>query len=317
MLLVGVDEAGYGPVLGPLCHGLCVLRVPDTASPAWHGDLWRKLAPFVSRMPAPPGTIAVDDSKRVHAGPRKLERLAAAVAAFLHAVNGDPWDGGVESLLNAEDAEALAREPWGRAPLPPVDIPGGVTHAAALRACLAAGAVEVVHYRARALPAGAFNRDVERWGNKAEVNGRRAGALLRAAADFARPGEAVHAVVDRLGGRKFYAPALAASFGGALPRIAEESKARSAYELDWNARRVAVEFREKADGASLPVALASMAAKLARELSMARFNAWFRTHAPELAPTAGYYTDAQRFLRETAALRADLELVDADLIRAR
>ncbi|MBE7462530.1 MAG: hypothetical protein HS116_03450 [Planctomycetes bacterium] len=317
MLLVGVDEAGYGPVLGPLCHGLCVLRVPETASPAWHGDLWHRLAPSVSRMPAPPGTIAVDDSKLVHAGPRKRERLGLAVSAFFEAACGAPWDGKLETLLDAEDAEALAREPWGRAPAPPVEIPDGIKHAAALRACLAAGAVEVVHYRARALPAGAFNRDVERWGNKAEVNGRRAGALLRAAAGFARPGEAVHAVVDRLGGRKFYAPSLAASFDGALPRITEESKARSAYELDWDARRVAVEFREKADGASLPVALASMAAKLARELSMARFNAWFRTHAPELAPTAGYYTDAQRFLRETVALRAGLKLADADLIRAR
>ncbi len=127
----------------------------------------------------------------------------------------------------------------------------------------------------------------------------------------------MHAVVDRLGGRKFYAPSLAEAFDGALPRIVEESKARSAYELSWNARRVGVEFKEKADGASLPVALASMAAKLARELSMARFNAYFQAHAPRLAPTAGYYTDAQRFLHETAALRADLKLADTDLIRAR
>lgn len=317
MLLVGVDEAGYGPVLGPLCHGLCVLRVPDSATPGWHGDLWRRLAPSVSRMPAPPGAIPVDDSKRVHAGSHKLERLGLAVSAFLDAACGTPWDGALETILDAEDAEALAREPWGRALSPSFDFPDGTTHAATLRACLAAGSVEVVHYRARALPAGAFNRDVERWGNKAEVNGRRAGELLRAAAGFARLGEAVHAVVDRLGGRKFYAPSLAESFNGALPRITEESKARSAYELEWDARRVAVEFREKADGASLPVALASMAAKLARELSMARFNAWFRTHAPDLAPTAGYYTDAQRFLRETAALRAGLQLADADLIRAR
>jgi hypothetical protein len=78
-----------------------------------------------------------------------------------------------------------------------------------------------------------------------------------------------------------------------------------------------VEFREQAERACLPVALASMTAKLVRELMMERFNAFFHAHQPEVKPTAGYVQDARRFLAETAELRGRLGIRDADVIRQR
>jgi hypothetical protein len=48
----------------------------------------------------------------------------------------------------------------------------------------------------------------------------------------------------------------------------------------------------------MPVALASMIAKLTRELAMMRFNRYFAARMPELKPTAGYYGDAGRWLRD-------------------
>jgi hypothetical protein len=60
-----------------------------------------------------------------------------------------------------------------------------------------------------------------------------------------------------------------------------------------------------------------MAAKLVRELFMERFNAFFLAHDPRLAPTAGYPTDAVRFLKETESLRRRLSIPDEALIRAK
>jgi hypothetical protein len=59
-----------------------------------------------------------------------------------------------------------------------------------------------------------------------------------------------------------------------------------------------IHFRPEAEDAHLPVALASMTAKLVRELAMARFNRYWCLRMPELKPTAGYTLDARRWLEE-------------------
>jgi ribonuclease HII len=171
--------------------------------------------------------------------------------------------------------------------------------------------------QSRALISRDFNTEVRRTGNKAEVNWMRVAALLRHGVSHAKPGEKVHATIDRQGGRKFYAAALSEIFGGALVSALNEEKACSAYTLDINGGTLNIEFVEKADSCSLPVALASMAAKLTREIGMARMNTFFRSHDPNLAPTAGYYTDGQRFLAETTALRKRLRIEDTAFIRVK
>ena len=64
-----------------------------------------------------------------------------------------------------------------------------------------------------------------------------------------------------------------------------------------------VTFMPEAESAHLPVALASMIAKLIRELAMARFNRYWCDRARaaaslELKPTAGYRQDAARWLHD-------------------
>ena len=67
-----------------------------------------------------------------------------------------------------------------------------------------------------------------------------------------------------------------------------------------------IDFKVKADDSRTPVALASVAAKTARELFMERFNAWFAARKPGLAPTAGYPVDARRFLADIDDLSGEL-----------
>ena len=62
-----------------------------------------------------------------------------------------------------------------------------------------------------------------------------------------------------------------------------------------------------------PVLLAA----LALSLLMERFNAYWRTLAPDLQPTAGYYTDAQRFLAAIAPLLTREDVPRERFVRAR
>ena len=73
----------------------------------------------------------------------------------------------------------------------------------------------------------------------------------------------------------------------------------------------------KADADHLPVALASMAAKLVRELLMQRLNRFFTERMPDLAPTAGYVQDGRRWLQEVDPVLQDAGFQTDQLVRCR
>ncbi|MCH9058086.1 MAG: hypothetical protein IIB55_05605 [Planctomycetes bacterium] len=72
----------------------------------------------------------------------------------------------------------------------------------------------------------------------------------------------------------------------------------SRYAVSMDGADAVVSFMPEAESKHLPVALASMVAKLVRELTMARFNRYWCRRVPELKPTAGYVLDARRWLAE-------------------
>ena len=78
-----------------------------------------------------------------------------------------------------------------------------------------------------------------------------------------------------------------------------------------------VKFVTRADGQFLPVGLASMLAKYTRELHMELFNSFWRTLAPDVKPTAGYPTDAARFLEEIRRVRREVPFEAERLVRSR
>jgi ribonuclease HII len=294
--IIGVDEAGYGPLLGPLVLGMSAFRIQGGAS-----DLSERLAAICgSRRPVP-----VDDSKKLYKG--GLGSLERSVLAFSEVAR----DADVPDRPREGPAWGLA---W------PPSLPVAIQEeeqayaTAVLSDGLAGASVEVLALATRTVGVREFNEGVERTDSKAAV--LFSAAMELAGAWFDVEGE-VTVRIDRHGGRKRYSPLLAAAFPGRHHWILREEPDISAYRFPRTGGDVTVSFETKADSRHLPVALASMAAKYVRELHMRAFNGYFFARDPSLRPTAGYVQDGRRWLQESSALRARLSITDEALVRRR
>lgn len=314
--LIGIDEAGYGPNLGPLVMTLVACRAPKADA-----DLWECLKPCVRRHgEADDGRLLVADSKLVHVGVRGLAGLErGALTAFAD----DRLDGfalhRLIERLAPEDMPALRAETWYTgASVLPVQASADVLADDAARwrtACAAAG-LEWGFCRAAVVCAPRFNDLVDRWDSKAAVLGLGLTQLVRAcvAATCAEP---AHFVIDKLGGRNQYSALLQEAFGAALVQTECEGRACSRYRVGGLDRPVRVTFEPRADQGHFTVALASMVSKYLREVLMAEFNRFWQRHVADLEPTAGYPGDAARYLEAIRPALQKLGLTERQVWRAR
>lgn len=315
IIYAGIDEAGYGPLLGPLCVALSVLelRVPAGAE-ATRPDIWAMLAPVVVReiRDAGASNIAINDSKRIKtAGTAKrhpLEHLERGVLSVASCMGREvACDGTLRRALEAEDGspEWYAGE---AIPLPLASTADQLRLACARLA--GAGTRAGVRFDSmccRVCDEAAFNEAVQRGALKSDISFERVSDLLRrvwagyaAAPDLDEHGPRV--VVDRQGGRIAYAHHLARAVPGAEVRPVLERPEASVYDLRGpDGRRMRVTFTIDADLHHFPTALASMCAKFVRELAMMRFNRYWCARIAELKPTAGYGADAVRWLRDVGS----------------
>lgn len=311
----GVDEAGYGPSLGPLVVSLIALRACEERAT----DGWRLLGDAVRRGGKRGHGALVDDSKIVYRPGRGfagLVPLETTVLAWLHAAGSEPCD--FDAYLEAVAPGALAHVkcyPWyfdhalklpAAAPLEAVK-----TAAGRIRKRLRERRVET-DWRVAPLLEGDFNRLCRESDSKGAALFETFGGLL---ARFRERtvGEDALLVVDRHGGRAFYAPLLQRACPDAFVVVDREEGGRSDYRLLSGGARLSVSFRERADGSAFEVALASMFSKYTRELFMVLFNRYWCAFDPGLRPTAGYSEDARRFLKdiepEVERLRIDRSLL--------
>lgn len=315
MLLIGIDEAGYGPLIGPLCHGYAAFRIENH----YHPDppcLWKLLHPAVSRDGS--SGIAVSDSKALYSPQTGFAALERGVRACMECIDAECSNGqfNLRALLPESDFADVLSDHWAADDVAFEPAMPESDHCGALKNALAQRGVTILALGARAMSARSYNSNLKR-ANKSDVNWSVAANQLRALAQLARPGEALVALIDRQGGRKFYAPLLCEMFCCALAHTEFEDARSSIYRLDTPERTIRVGFFVDGDLQHFPVALASMCAKLTRELVMLRINAYFKKHLPELKGTAGYYKDGRRFLRETKELRRALKIEDAHFVRGR
>jgi len=310
--VVGIDEAGYGPLLGPLVIGATAFEVPvsvmkSLADPADGPDLWELLRASIKPKPARRDPrLAVADSKKLYGGRGKdIALLERTVLAFLSQTGGVPTS--LRDLLARVCPlvlDQLGEYPWyaDRDPHLPLSCSQDdlATQRNALAVDMAAAGVRFCGAWVQILPAGHYNRIVSATHNKAVVLFNQAMGLVQRIADAVGP-RPLRVWVDRQGGRIDYRRPLMRAFENAQLDVLEQSDERSGYRLTHEPAPWVIRFVKEGESHHLPVALASIVSKYTRELFMTCFNEYWNTRVSDLRPTAGYYQDGKRFLSDIDA----------------
>jgi hypothetical protein len=313
-IVIGMDEAGYGPRLGPLVVTATVWEVPDDPR---HVDLWDLLAEVVTRTPGrDEERLHLADSKLVYNPGKGLSSLERTVLAALGMCGHSPtrfrelW-----SWLAADDGFAGEGEPWfddGDLPLPHACADAPAELAARWQRCCDRHGLRLKAIRSDVVLTERFNRLTRDCGTKGAALSSITFRLLREVWD---PDDAAATLViaDKHGGRNRYDELLDAVLDGQMIFRQQETAALSVYRVGSTELR----FQPQADATHLPVALASMVCKYVRELAMALFNRFWVSHIPELKPTAGYNNDASRFCEDIAEMQTRLGISSELLWRER
>ncbi len=321
-IIAGIDEAGYGPPLGPLVVSAVVFRVKDEHREA---DLWKLFGRAVSGRVRTRHKIIVADSKKAYSPKKGVGILEETTLSFLALAGKRPerLDALFEALAG-DDAKDAFNYPWYQ----PQDVSVPLTGRALgidakserLREALAEAGAEFLGVRSVPLFEGAFNRAVEETDNKQDVLFGQASRLMSGIVKrFGAEDVVIHA--DKEGGRDRYGAILAKRFRGARLTVKHQDRQAGHYLLKTpagpDASGFEVRFLMHGERHSLPVALASMYSKYVRELYMKLFNDFWRRHEPGVKPTAGYSEDSKRFLAEISAAREKLGVPETVLVRSR
>jgi len=312
-IYAGIDEAGYGPLLGPLLVARTVFAIPklEAGPNSDPPNLWQRLSKTVCRnLTGRRGRIVVNDSKKVKTAAAGIKHLELGCLSFASLLGRDvqyldQW----LDLLGEDSHQNLVALPW----YAPTDdrpweaLPASVTsgeiaiaRSMLMSTCNRIG-VELADLGAAVVFEDKFNRMVTATRSKAALSFTFvAGHLLHIWQNYGRHQPQVF--VDRQSGRMRYRELLAMNFPHTHIKVLDESPEYSSYQIETesgqNHKTMSVHFLVDAEQAHLPVALASMVSKYTRELLMARFNHYFRTRLPHIKPTAGYATDGKRFIEE-------------------
>jgi len=322
--LIGTDEAGYGPNLGPLVIGATAWRVPDDCRAE---QLYDQLQAgvCVTRSNEPDDRLQIADSKVLYSGGKGLATLERSVLAAVQLVTGGgpddaAWNGPeLHGRLESQTVTNRVPCPWNWMPEQPLPLACKATSVATgakvFASAMRAAGVELVAVRCRTVFPAEFNELVAIYDSKGEALSR---VTLGLAAELlaALPPEPALILCDRHGGRTRYAGLLQTCFPDHFVEVRHESPATSQYRWGPEECRIQAQFHVGGE-AFLPIALASMTAKYVRELSMRAFNEFWCAQVADLRPTAGYPEDARRFKSAIAAKQAELGIVDHILWRNR
>ncbi|MBI4243331.1 MAG: hypothetical protein HY606_04500 [Planctomycetes bacterium] len=260
MITCGIDEAGYGPKLGPLVIGLSVFK---------HlGDI----ESFLAGLP-----VRIDDSKKIYNPSKGIKELEKSVLSFI-----DSDD--IKKTLSFYDT-----------PFPITKLPlvaeYGQLKTNLVEKLLKKNRIKP-YFKTIVINPVDFNQFVTN-NSKSSLVFELFCKLIK---DTISNHQSDHILFQcgKLSFRKYYKEGLENYLQlrfNAVKETHEESK-----YINEKAR-VTIQFLLDAEDKSKAVALSSMIAKYLRELYMRDFNSnWAETFS--IKPTSGYGADADRFIRE-------------------
>ena len=317
-VLVGIDEAGFGPILGPLVVSSSVFSLPDNHLKA---DLWQVLRKSVdNKRKKLAGRLLITDSKKAYNKLLGIKHLERTVLACIKCLGSNPTTL-VEllKLLCSDCVEQMNDYPWYKDAAIyaiPTNCADLTIASAVLKDDLDANQIKLLEIRSCCLDVAYFNKMVSSVKNKAQVLFIAVSRLIQKAYDNF-PEDDMQIIVDRQGGRVHYRNSLQQMFPDMELKILKESPETSSYQLQQGSRRMSLHFVVKADEHFLPVSLASMVSKYLRELLIDNINRYFTGFHSGLKPTAGYWKDGLRFIEDLKKYIPNLAIDENQLVRCR
>jgi len=317
-VLAGIDEAGYGPLLGPLVVSASAFSIPDSHLKT---DLWQLLKKSISdHKKHLAGRLLITDSKKAYSRSAGVGHIQRTTLAMLKILGAEPSVlNGLLAFLCPDCLERLRTYPWycDSEPVPLVADRSDIKIASEVfTSDTTHNGIRLLGIQSHCLDVGYYNRLIATVKNKASVLFSTTAALIKSIWDNCEDNN-IQIIVDRQGGRSRYARNLQRMFSYLELAVINESENISSYELKNAGRKMRIHFVVKADQKYMPVCLASMVSKYVRELLIARINRYFLNHHAELKPTAGYWKDGQRFIADIKTYIPQVKYDPNLLIRCR
>ncbi|MFC1479431.1 hypothetical protein ACFL6F_02435 [Planctomycetota bacterium] len=296
-IYAGIDEAGYGPTLGPL-------TVTATAF-EWKGDLDQARQSYSGLSQAFP---RITDSKRVFTPKKGIQALEERVHTFFPVWFDTPprtLSAFIELLTENGYKDVFNRSPWFTGD--DLDIPVTKINAKTASDILNGLGVRSAYAVSRIINVPLFNNTIQQGFNKGMLLFSMVCSLLTSVMSKYENKD-IRITVDRLGGRKFYKRLLLENFAASRIETLTETEQESEYLVNTGTRNVHIAFKVKADADDFCTGLSSLVSKYLRELCMHLFNGFFCSRSKGLKATQGYPQDARRFLKDIKGMVTGNEL---------
>ena len=316
MRLIGIDENGYGPVLGPLVVTSASLKLQnENFAPT--PDLWRLLG-----IKKDPGSnskkLLVCDSKMVFNTSRKKELAAEeTILAFFYLCFGFLPESADQFLKAVIDPSTTKYNPSCFCWKNNLDLQLNTTqrkdirkNAGRLKKRAEQNGVSLEKPRCFLFCPSRFNEGLK--------NGNKSDLVLESGLNLIRrhgtDGQ-FHACLGKVGGLRYYREPISALFGPQCTVTpTREEKNNSAYKLGGAGKTAGtITYLRDGENNSFLIALASLFGKYTRELFWKKTRAFFNLpnyHA------SGYRDPlTKRFIRETEELRKRLNIPDDCFLR--